>query len=438
MANELQPIHSQEAEEAYIGCLLLDYDATTEKAPANPDWFYDLRLRTIYEEILTLGRKVDIILFCQTLRDNKQLEAVGGVVYISSLMDVVPSAANALYYRDIIKEKAALRKLDQWHQLAPKGIREFQGEFDQFVAKTRSEFESILEESEATSVEVMDGLKGAHEFVNEAQHYEALNGAYSGIPTGWKNLDDLTWGLQFGQMNLFGARPSTGKTSILGNVVEHNAIDLHTPCLVFSYEMTARRLIFRLACARAGVNSKLVKQAALTEGDMQKLMLAVDAIKRAPIYIVDCTRITVPEMRPIVRRYMRDKGVKLVAIDYLQKIPAVNQRQDKHHQIAEVSGDLQKLFKDTGAASLILAQLNRDAAGQRPKESDIGQSGQIETDADTIILPWRDPNFTFDQAQWAYQFLVPKSRDGEQGVAHMWFTPTLTKFSRSLDRHSFK
>jgi replicative DNA helicase len=434
------PPHSIEAEQGYLGCLLLAPESTLESSPLDPSAFYDLRHKMLSEKIIewsVAGMPIDLVTVSCKLRDAQQLEALGGVAYLSQLMDAVPSAANAPYYRDIIREKAALRAMREYHEESILEIYTFDGEFDKYVAQSRGKFDSVMDVVHQTPVDAMDGKAGAIAFMNEADRLMQNKGAYTGVPTGWKNYDKITWGLQHGQMNVIGARPSTGKTSALCDVVNNAAVVERIPTLVFSYEMTKERIYFRLACQLARVNSKHLKEGVITEGDMSRLNSAISRISSAPIYVIDNSRITVPEMRPIVRHFMKTKGVKLACIDYLQKIPAARGREKKHEEVASVSTDLQDLFKDTGAASLILAQLNRDADEQRPKMSDMGQSGQIETDADTITLLWRDPKFQLDDPFWRYQFMVAKSRDGENGIAHMKFFREHTHFEASDERFKF-
>jgi replicative DNA helicase len=438
--DQILPPHSLEAERCYIGCLLLAPLETLDSRPADPEVFYDLRHRFIYSEISEMakaGKPVDLITVSQTLRDLGQLETAGGVAYLSSCMDEVPSAANLPYYYDILLDKMVLRKKEAYHKEEIENIRSFSGEISEYLVQSKAKLDSIIESGRVGNDGTMTGKEGANGFIDYAEKMVKNAGAYTGIPTGWRIYDKLTWGLQPGEMNIFGARPATGKTSVLCNVANHVALDLKVPVLIFSYEMTADRIVRRMSCQRARVNSQHLREGVVDERDIHRLGQAASEIANARLFIHDHSGTTTAQMRSIVRDHVRKHGVKLVMVDYLQRVPC--QRRDKRNEeVAGVSTDLANMFKDFKVSSLVLAQLNRDSVGQAPKESDLGQSGQIETDADTITLLYKDPEATFVQDKWRYHFLMPKNRDGNCGVAHMLFDRQFTNFETSDDQFWFK
>ena len=438
--NDKLPPHSIEAEQGILGCFLLAPDESRDRCNIAPDDFYDLRHRELFVVILdtmVAGQPVDMISVSTKLKDLNLLDTVGGVAYLSSLLDAVPSTANLPYYSEIVKEKRYMREKLRFHVEQADKIHSFSGDISSFRAQSAAEFEAIEDILTETTASVVDAKEGSKRFLDYATTMMENRGAFTGIPTGWQRYDEVTWGWQPGEYNIVAARPGHGKTAVLCCAVNNIAVEKRIPSLVFSYEMKADRLIMRLACIRAGVNAKSLKMGELTEMEIYRLQQAITQIAAAPLHIVDSSRVRSGQIKGLIRHYQKAHGVRFVGLDYLQRIPPDTTRDKRNEEVAAISTELANTFKELGVSSCVLAQLNRDADGRCPKESDLGQSGQIETDADTITLLWKDPEAGLVDERWNYKFLIPKNRDGENGVVNMVFNRGITRFEPSGDRFEF-
>jgi len=440
------PPHSIEAERGVLGCILLspkDCLSLCIEKLSNSEAFYDLRHRTIYETCIHLWEATtgfDLITLQQRLRDKQQLEGIGGLVYLSSLPDAVPSSANLDHYIEIVREKHSLRKLVSTCTEVVSRAYEHQGEVEQLIDEVGHDIQKIVEGAQP--------LKDAgtmKELVPIAiEHIELMRtnaGKVTGLPTGLDDLDVLTWGLQPSEMIVLAARPSVGKTSLAMNIVEYVAIHEQLPVAVFSMEMSAESLMVRMMCSRAHVSTSSIRKGYASDKDYQMLVSASTAFRKAPIYIDDSSALSVQQLRARARRFHQKHGVRLIVVDYLQLMNAPMRRSDNRQQeVSNISSGLKALAKDLKIPVLVLAQFSRKledrGANAVPKLSDLRESGSIEQDADVVIMLHR-PEKEAAQADGTYHEAIPittivgKNRNGPTGEASLVFLRHYTRFENA-------
>src|SRR3954470_8417149 len=392
------PPHSIEAEQGVLGCILLSphecMGETIEKFKQGAEVFYDLRHRVIYEVLTEMYDKkegIDLITFGQRLKDRQQLEAVGGLVYLSSLPDAVPSAANLSYYVEIVREKYILRRMIQACTDVVARVYDHEGEVDGLLDEVERD---ILQISEARVENTSNTMKElVRKSITTIEQYHQRQGAVTGVGTGFLDLDKMTSGFHEGEMIVVAARPSMGKTSFAMNIAEHVAIDLRLPVGVFSLEMTAESLVLRMLCSRSRVNLRNIRDGFLAERDFPKLTGAAGKLAGAPLFIDDTSGLSILQLRAKARRMHQQYGIKLFVIDYLQLLHSTARRaENRQQEIADISNGIKALAKELNVPIIVLSQLNREVErekGRPPRLSDLRESGSIEQDADLVGLLYR-------------------------------------------------
>lgn len=452
------PPHSIEAEQGVLGCILLSPNPcmgeSMELLKGNPEVFYDLRHQTLYRTLIEMSdgqQPIDIITLQQRLKDTQPLdekgrpkegnllEMVGGIAYVASLPDAVPSAANLSYYANIVTEKHLLRRLIQTCTEVIGRLYTHEGEVDALMDDVERQ---ILQISEAR-VEggTMQMKELVHSAIGKIEKLHSDQGMLSGLPTGFQDLDKMTSGLHGGEMIVIAARPSVGKTSLAMNIAEHVAVDLRLPVGVFSLEMTAESLVMRLLCSRAHVNLRSVREGFLAERDFPKLTGAAGKLAGAPLYIDDTSGLSILQLRAKGRRMAQQHGIKLFVIDYLQLLHSTARRADNRQQeISDISNGVKALAKELNVPVIVLSQLNRDVekrgAGEAPRLSDLRESGAIEQDADVVGLLYRDSKGKddddtgrdFDEEALPVKLYIAKQRNGPTGEVSLTFLKQFTRF----------
>jgi replicative DNA helicase len=435
--------HSEAAEQGLLGAILLAPDTLficRRRMTAGKDYFYDLKHQVIYDACLAVddaGKPVDLISVSEHLRSVNQLREVGGMSYLSDLHDRCPSIANAEYHLSIVIDKWTLR------QIAHRGTQLAQAAID-----WSDDPKALVAHAGRVIGDIGASLSAGALITNSkaavgiaADRFQAewdAGGEITGVKTGWSKVDRLLWGLQPGWMNVVAARPGMGKTAVMCNVAEHAAVENKVPTLVFSYEMTADRLVSRMACSRAGVDARAVREKRLTEGQYQALCSALLEVAKSPLYIVDSRNATSDTLQSTIEQGKKLHGIQLVCFDYLQKIPCKPGLGTTFtDQVRTVSIDTFEAIRNAQVASIVLAQINRAGAKNkdgRPTMEDLKDSGQIEQDADTVMLLHRDPKQDLEDSVWRYQFYLDKNRDGDVGMFRMSYQKRITKF---IERDDF-
>ena len=438
------PPHSLEAEQGVLGCVLLSppecLGICIERFKAGSEVFYDLRHRQIYELLLEMyDRKeaVDILTVQQRLKDANQLEAVGGLVYLASLPDAVPSAANLSYYADIVREKHLLRRMIQTCTSVVTRVYEQEGEVDVLLDEVERDVLKISEDRVDTSTTgIKDLVKKA---ITTIEEFHQRQGMLTGLSTGFPDLDRLTSGLHGGEMIVVAARPSMGKTSLAMNIAEHVAVDERLPVGVFSLEMTAESLVLRMLCSRSRVNLRNIRDGFLAERDFPKLTGSAGKLAGAPLVIDDTPGLSILQLRAKARRMVQQYGIKLFVIDYLQLLHSTSRRaENRQQEIADISNGIKALAKELNVPILVLSQLNRELEkdkSRKPRLSDLRESGAIEQDADLVALLYKPNSGEDDEAApgpeqdaVAINLLIAKQRNGPTGDISLTFLKAYTRF----------
>jgi len=437
------PPHSIEAEQGVLGCVLLSPNECVgecvEYLKSGSEVFYDLRHRTLYEHLVEMfdeKEAIDLITLQQRLRDRQQLEGVGGLSYIASLPDAVPSAANLSYYLEIVREKSVLRKMIQTCTDVVARVYEHEGEVDALIDEVERD---ILQISEARSESAFQGMKDlVHRAINTIEDYHQRQGMLTGISTGFHDLDKMTSGLHGGEMIIIAARPSMGKTSLAMNIAEHVACDQKLPVGVFSLEMSADSLVLRMLCSRSRVNLRNIRDGFLAERDFPKLTGAAGKLSNAPLYIDDTAGLSVLQLRAKARRMSQQYGIKLFVIDYLQLLHSTARRaENRQQEIADISSGVKALAKELDVPVIVLSQLNRELEkdkSRKPRLSDLRESGSIEQDADLVGLLYKPGSSEEEEGPVredeavAVNLLIAKQRNGPTGDVQLTFLKTYTRF----------
>ncbi len=466
------PPHSIEAEQGVLGCMLLDPNTAigtcVEKfksrrdtsdtaksnrfdAPApNPHAgasaaFYDLRHQSIYETLVTMydaKEAIDLITVRQRLKDKGQLDAIGGVAYLTALVDATPSSANLPFYADIVVEKHLLRRMIQTCSSVIGRIfdEEQQGDVEQLLDEVEKEVLHISEEREETASVAIKDL--VHRAINQIEFIQSHRGQPIGLSTGFADFDKMTSGLHPSEMIVIAARPSVGKTSLAMNIAEHVALDLKLPVGVFSLEMSAESLVQRMLCSRARVNLRDIHGGFMVERDFHKLTGAAGVMAGAPLFIDDTASLSILQLRAKARRVHQQNGIKLFVVDYLQLLRSTAKRaENRQQEIADISQGIKALAKELKVPIIVLAQLNRElekrGPGEKPKLSDLRESGSIEQDADLVGLLYKPKIGKEDEEEPTEQtsydaipvnLLIAKQRNGPTGDVHLTFLKGFTRY----------
>jgi len=442
------PPHSLEAEQGVLGCALLSPNECMgeciTKLKSGPEIFYDLRHRVVYEVLVDMydhKEPIDLITLQQRLKDKSsrsganELEGVGGLAYLSSLPDAVPSAANLGYYLEIIWEKYLLRRMIQ---TCTEAVGRLYGHEDEVDALLDEVERDILHMSEARVETSTNSIKDlVHRAINTIEDFHQRQGLLTGVGTGFVDLDRLTSGLHAGEMIVIAARPSMGKTSLAMNIAEHVAIDLKLPVGVFSLEMTADSLVLRMLCSRSRVNLRKMTSGFLVEQDFPKLTAAAGKLANAPLFIDDTGALSILQLRAKARRMWQQHGIKLFVVDYLQLLHSTARRaENRQQEIADISNGIKALAKELKVPVMVLSQLNRELEkdkNRKPRLSDLRESGAIEQDADLVALLYK-PNSEDDEGGAQEQdaapvnLLIAKQRNGPTGDVNLTFLKSYTRF----------
>lgn len=430
------PPQNLEAEQSILGGILLDnqgLNAVLELLSARE--FYSDAHRRIFEAILNLSDRsepIDLITLSNILKDQKQLDKVGGAAYLAGLVDNVPSAANIAHYAKIVKEKAILRGLISTAT--------------EILAKTYeagADVETVLDEAEHAIFEISENkirpaffpikdiIKDSFRTIEDLYARKEL---VTGVPTGFDKVDDLTSGLQNADLIIIAGRPSMGKTAFALNIAQYVSTQRAIPVCLFSLEMAKEQIAMRMLASLAKVDSQRIRKGFLGETDWPKLTTAAGSLSEAPLFIDDTAAISVLEMKAKARRLKAEHGLGLVIIDYLQLMRSGNRKDSREQEISEISRSLKALAKELNVPVIALSQLNRQVearTNRRPQMADLRESGAIEQDADVIAFIYRDEvyNKAEDNPEKGIaEVIIAKQRNGPIGMAKLAFLEKYTSF----------
>lgn len=431
------PPHSIEAEQAVLGGLMLSPDSLDKVADKlTDDDFYRKDHRLIWRAINELANKgmpCDAITLGDWFVANETAEMVGGASYLMELANSTPSAANIGAYGDIVREKSVLRMLiDAGTLITEDGFRP-EGKSVQEVMELAEQRVFRIAESGARGkkdiVSVREAVGEAFRMLTE--RYEK-RGQLTGLSTGFTDLDELTSGLQPSDLIIIAARPSMGKTAFALNLAEAAAMRGKKAVAVFSMEMSASQLAFRLISSLGRVHAQHLRNGDLAEEDWPRVTSAITMLSDAKIFIDDTPAMSPVEMRSRARRLQREHGLGMIVIDYLQLMQVPGNSENRATEISEISRGLKALAKELNVPVIALSQLNRSLeqrADKRPMMSDLRESGAIEQDADVIMFIYRDDYYNKESADKGLaEIIIGKQRNGPTDTVKLAFLGHYTKF----------
>lgn len=430
------PPFSDEAEKGVLGCLLVGPDeamGVVDDLGIDAKQFYDLRHQQIFSAIKAVwtasSRSCDILLVVSKLKELGQIERVGGMEYVSGLQDVVPNSKSISHFATILIEKAKAREILRGLHEAIEGIHDGSSAED-----VRDRVRKIADnQTQDRRIEIITPAQAGRLFVNDLERRAAQSekGGLSGIATGFPTVDRMTDGLQKGTMTIIGARPSAGKSALLGNIARHACIERGVKTLFITLEMSVEEIQRRLCADHCSIHASDLKKGRFNEGQARAITAFHLKLVKSPMLWVDGTAsMSLPQVQAAIRRARKD-GVELVVVDYLQMIRPGTQREKRHDEVAEISKGLKSVARGEGVSLITACKVNREntkgATVRPPRMSDLGESGQIEFDADLGLLIHR-----FEQEEdmpFSASLEVAKQRDGECGVVSMNYTGKFLRFT---------
>ena len=433
------PPHSIEAERAVLGAILLNKDAfDAVSSIVKAEDFYSDNHRVIYEALVSIvgkNQRADYVLLSEELKKSQKLEAVGGILYLTNLTTDIVDAYNVEDHAKIVRDKAHLRKLIHVANAV-----------ESMAYREEEETEDIVNRAEQMVLDVSGTTKGESSFsamrdvvyetidrINELQRHK---GILTGVSTGFKDLDNLTSGLQKSDLILVAARPSMGKTAFTLNIAQNVAMKSKKNVAFFSLEMSKAQLVARVLAAVAGINSGRIRNGQLSQEDWGKAINALNDLAEAPLYIDDTSGLTPQLMKKKLRRLIQEHGeLGLVVVDYIQLMENGGKKMadNRQQEVSAISRQLKIMAREFNVPLIALSQLSRGVesrADKTPMLSDLRESGSLEQDADIVAFlnreNYQDTEDTSDGVET--QVIIRKHRNGELGIVKLWFEGAYTRF----------
>ena len=427
--------HNLDAERSILGSIILENGALNQAQEIlREDDFYRDGHRRIFRVMGTLhevSSVIDLITLKNELQRTGDLDAVGGLAYISSLIDGVPKSANVEHYARIVREKSILRSLIDTGNRMINLCYQAEGAAEDVLDEAQKQLFTIAEGNlKSGFVPVRSVAAPTLEYIDRLHERKEL---ITGVPTGFEKLDELTSGFQNKDLVVVAARPSMGKTALALNMAEHVAVKAGRTVGVFSLEMSKEQLFLRLLCAHARVNAHHLRTGRLGRDEWTRLTLAFGELTDAKIFIDDTPGITIFEMRAKSRRLKAERGLDLLIVDYLQLVRGRARYENRTQEISDISRSLKGLAKELGIPVIALSQLSRApeqrGGDHRPQLSDLRESGAIEQDADVVLFIFREEVYKpTEENRGVAQIIIGKQRNGPIGTIDLAFLKEYTKF----------
>ena len=439
------PPQNIEAEQALLGSIVLRPESIYEILDIiNEHSFYSNQNRTIWNAILELHLKsapIDILSISNKLKEKQQLENIGGMTYLTEVVNSVPSSSSITYYAEVIEKKHIMRELIKAaDNISGLGYNE------------EAELHDLLEQAEKTVFEVTNKT-GSRKYIamkdtlDEAwtriEHLHETRNEVRGVPTGFQELDNKLAGLQKSDLIILAARPSVGKTSLALDIVRKSAVNHKIPIMVFSLEMSSQQLVDRMLSAESQVDAWKIRTGhnLSVENDFKAIGSAISKLSEAPIFIDDTPGNNIVKMRSVARRLKNEKGLGLIVVDYLQLMVPSSQYKNNDNivqQVTEISRSLKNLARELEVPVLALSQLSRavEQRGGKPRLSDLRDSGSIEQDADVVMFIHRDADQDQGGRREETEIMIEKHRNGPTGTVKLYFDSKKTTFL-SVDKADF-
>ncbi|MCL0028302.1 replicative DNA helicase [Peptococcaceae bacterium] len=424
---------SIDAEQAVLGSILLDKESIYKVMEIiNPDDFYSESHRLIYKAMLNLADRdqpIDMITVSEELKKNGSLEKAGGASYIALLAGVVPTARNVEHYAHIVEEKSLKRMLIQLSikvsamSYEERDVHKLIDQAEEALIELRNRYQS------KNLTAVNDILVQLFEQIEKMQQNR---GKLTGISTGFIDLDNITCGLQNGDLIVLAARPSMGKTTLGLMIALNAAVRLNVPTAIFSLEMSKTQLVQRMLCAEAMVDQQKLRAGFLKDEDWLRLTQAGENLSHAPLYIDDTAILSPREILAKARNLKKDKNLGLIVIDYMQLMQGNRRAENRQQEISDISRSLKGIAKELNVPVLALSQLSRaveQRQNKRPIMPDLRESGSIEQDADVVMFIYRDEYYNPESEKAGIaEIIIAKQRNGPVGKVELGFIKECTKF----------
>jgi len=428
------PPQNISAEQAALGSMLLQEEAILKSIEiVKPKDFYRKTHQIIYQCILNLfekSRGVDLVTLTEELKKINQLENIGGVTYLTNLINSVPTAANIEYYVKIIEEKSILRNLiDNSTKIVSTAYEEKE---DAKVLLDKAEhliFEVSQRNLKQSFVPIKEILQDSFEKIEDLYHREEF---ITGVPSGYDEFDDITTGFQPSEFIVIAGRPAMGKTAFCMNIAQYISISKNIPVAIFSLEMSKSQLVQRMLCSEARIDAHKLRKGRLAESDWPILSMAAGRLSSAPIFIDDTAGISCLEIKAKARRLKAQYNLGLIIIDYLQLIQGSSRIENRQQEISEISRSLKGLAKELNVPVVAVSQLSRaveQRTERRPRLSDLRESGAIEQDADLVVFIYREEYYKpKTDKKGIAEIIISKQRNGPIGTVKLTFIKEYAKF----------
>ncbi len=428
--------HNLEVERSVLGAILLDNGLINEAVQLlKKEDFYLGSHRLIFEHMLKLSedsKAIDILTLKEELQKGGQLENVGGASYISSLIDGVPRLANIGFYAKIVQDKATLRKLIKQSTETINSCYDQQEEAAAILDLAEKAIFDLAEDNIRTGFVPLNEL--ARRTLKKIELAANRRNMITGIPTGFKQFDDLTSGLQQSELIIVAARPSMGKTSFCLNIATHAALVAKKCVGIFSLEMSSDQLLLRMICSEAHIDAQKLRTGYLSKEEWKKMATTLNLLSQEKIFIDDTAGINLLEMRAKARRLKAEHGLDLLVVDYLQLMSGGKSRfENRNQEISTISRGLKGLAKELDIPLIALSQLSRApeqrSGDHRPQLSDLRESGSIEQDADLVAFIFREELYKpSDENRGTAEIIIGKQRNGPIGSVDLAFIREFTRF----------
>ena len=435
------PPQNLEAEASLLGAILIDGDALVKIADSvRPDDFFDARHKHIYEAILALYERrspVDVLTLADQLKGGGLLDMVGGPAYLTELTNFVPTSAHVEQYAEIVAQKSLRRRLIAASQdMASLGFDESK-QLHELIEEAESRLFEVSQQHIKQNVISLEAI--LTESFDRLDELHKDKGKIRGIPTGYKDLDNVLAGLQRSDLIVLAARPSMGKSALVLNLAHNIATQAKEPVLLFSLEMSKEQLVDRLLAMESGVDAWALRTGNLTDADFEKIGQAMGTLSEAKIYIDDTPGITVSDLRTKARREAHQHGVGLIIVDYMQLMSGGSRfsgSDNRVQEVSEISRGLKGVARELNVPLIALSQLSRSVESrspQIPQLADLRDSGSIEQDADVVAFIYREDYYNPEtERKNITDILIKKHRNGPTDNVELYFERDKQRF-RSLD-----
>ncbi|HEX4130086.1 MAG TPA: replicative DNA helicase [Pirellulales bacterium] len=432
------PPHNLDAERGVLGSMVLEPTMCDEVAMVLAhDDFYSPAHQTLYAQLIAMhneSARIDPTLLIERLKSSGDFESIGGLAGLAEVLEAVPTAANAVYYAEIVRNKATLRSLIRASTEILRDAYDQSLEARELLAAAESRIFGILDDKGTGELAAMQDV--LHEALERIDARLLKGGGIRGVSTGFSDLDQMTGGLHPSELVILAARPSMGKTALATNIADHVALKERKTALFVSLEMSRLELAERMVCSHGQINGHKLRNGYLSQIDRKRLVETVSKMSEATLFIDDTPSRTMTEIAATARRLKRRNNLELVVIDYLQLIEPDNPKDPRQEQVARIARRLKGLARELKVPVLCLAQLNRQAEvarDNRPRLSHLRESGAIEQDADVVMFVHRDEYYCSNDAerqQVAGQadIILAKQRNGPVGEVKLAWRQDYTRF----------